>query len=125
MLEAACRGQIAPHAAGGPVKGLSVCDKPAVPAGHNIPLVEFARATKDMSLLESQLNAEIDFWKEMIDSQKNRVSPAALERMSLALALAERKLTTLTTASFTRDGERGSRAGSHFSLTAGMDERKH
>lgn len=93
--------------------------------GHNIPLVEFARATKDMSLLESQLRAEIDFWEEMIQSQKSRVSPAALERMSLALALAERKLTTLATASFAKDGERGSRAGSRISLAAGADERKH
>jgi hypothetical protein len=107
------------------VNRLSVCDKPLKARVPNIALVEFARTTRDMSLLESQLRAEIDFWEEMIDSQKTRVSAAALERMRLALALAERKLTTLAATSFAMDGERGSRAGSRSGLAAGAAKRKH
>ncbi len=44
---------------------------------------------------ECQLLAEIEFWREMIEHEKNAVSVEALERMRQALALAERKLLML------------------------------
>lgn len=48
-----------------------------------------------MQSQECQLLAEIEFWREMIEHEKDTVSAAGLERMRQALALAERKLLML------------------------------
>ncbi len=45
--------------------------------------------------IEHHLTAEIEFWKELIDSQDDACEQATLERMKQALALAERKLLLL------------------------------
>ena len=47
--------------------------------------------------MEQQLEAEIEFWQELINKPEVPLTPAALERMNFALALAERKLALLNT----------------------------
>lgn len=49
------------------------------------------RADWTMFSHERLLEAEIEFWREMIDSQPTQATPA-LERMAQALALAQDKL---------------------------------
>lgn len=46
--------------------------------------------------LEDHFTAEIEFWKDMIESRNENACEATLERMKQALALAERKLLLLT-----------------------------
>jgi hypothetical protein len=45
-----------------------------------------------MLMDRSHLLAEIEFWREMIENNGSAVSAQAMERMRMALALAERKL---------------------------------
>lgn len=45
----------------------------------------------------SLIHAEIDFWREMIESTDRAHTDQALERMRMALMLAERKLLALDT----------------------------
>lgn len=60
---------------------------------------------------ESHLVAEIEFWRELIDSQTRNRSATALERMRQALALAERKLLLLELdLTVSEDGTTGSRS---------------
>jgi hypothetical protein len=48
--------------------------------------------------LEDHLTAEIEFWRDLIDSRSPNCAPESLERMEQALALAERKLALLAPA---------------------------
>lgn len=48
-----------------------------------------------MTTQQHQLEAEIEFWREMIQRQDRTQDSPALERMRQALALAERKLRLL------------------------------
>jgi hypothetical protein len=45
-----------------------------------------------MAGLENNLAAEIEFWRDLIARRSTDCSPDVLERMQLALALAQRKL---------------------------------
>ena len=45
-----------------------------------------------MQTEENMLQAEIEFWRFMIESRRGKVSEQATERMSNACELAERKL---------------------------------
>lgn len=45
-----------------------------------------------MQIEENLLQAEIEFWRYMIQSRRGTISEQATERMLLACALAERKL---------------------------------
>ena len=49
-----------------------------------------------MTGLENNLAAEIDFWRDLITRRSGDCSPDVLERMELALALAQRKLLMAT-----------------------------
>ncbi len=55
--------------------------------------------------LHSHLIAEIEFWRDLIDSRHETCPEATRERMRQALALAERKLLLLTTGESEHDGE--------------------
>jgi len=46
-------------------------------------------------MLAEQLIVEIEFWREMIDTQPVTFPPESIERMQQALALAEHKLALL------------------------------
>jgi hypothetical protein len=58
------------------------------------------------------LSAEIDFWREMIDTNERSKDHMASERMRLALALAERKLLMLEPTGSNQDFDRGDRTSS-------------
>jgi len=60
-------------------------------------------SNREMSSLTKQLNAEIEFWREMLDAKAAKHSDHARERMRHALTLAERKLLLLGQA----DGDKG------------------
>lgn len=49
-----------------------------------------------MQTEENLLQAEIEFWRYMIESRRGSVSELATERMLNACALAERKLMLMT-----------------------------
>lgn len=57
--------------------------------------ISFVQVATEMLTQQNQLEAEIEFWQEMIDSRERSHSGQALERMQQALALAERKLQLL------------------------------
>ena len=63
-----------------------------------------------MSSLTKQLNAEIEFWREMLNAKAARHSDHARERMRHALTLAERKLQLLGQASDGKEAGTGERA---------------
>lgn len=48
-----------------------------------------------MQTKEDMLQAEIEFWRFMIESRRGAISAQAIERMLNACALAERKLLLL------------------------------
>ena len=60
------------------------------------PLTEQAA----METEENMLQAEIEFWRYMIESRRGSISEQAIERMSLACKLAERKLMMIERTSF-------------------------
>ncbi|MDX2428816.1 MAG: hypothetical protein QNK22_09010 [Xanthomonadales bacterium] len=53
-----------------------------------------------METEESMLQAEIEFWRYMIESRRGSISEQATERMLLACELAERKLMMIKRTSF-------------------------
>jgi hypothetical protein len=52
---------------------------------------------------ENMLRAEIEFWRQMIESQIGDVSELATERMLRACELAERRLMTVAGESFANE----------------------
>ena len=89
------------------VKSLSVCDKP--PPAHipNMRTISFVQVAREMLTHQNQLEAEIEFWREMIATQDRSRSERALERMQQALALAERKLQLLEPTVLDTDSRKG------------------
>ncbi len=59
--------------------------------------------------MESHLVAEIEFWRDLIESRDETCAEATLERMQQALALAERKLMLLTAGRNTAEADGASR----------------
>ena len=53
-----------------------------------------------MQTEENMLQAEIEFWRYMIESRRGTVSEQATERMLNACELAERKLMMMDSASY-------------------------
>ena len=65
--------------------------------------IEFIPIANEMHTQINLIHAEIEFWREMIERKENAHAGRAVDRMRMALALAERKLLKLETEAFEPD----------------------
>ena len=70
-------------------------------------IIEFVHVAREMFSQKKLLRVEIDFWRDMIDTNERASDTMASERMRQALALAERKLLMLEATRSEAEFDRG------------------